>query len=82
MLSQPVVYLNIIYLSIISSFICFVLWSLAIKKIGAIKTANYVYLNPISTILASFLVLNESITILAFLGCIMILSGVFVANRK
>ena len=76
------VILNILYLSVVSSFVCFVVWSLAIKKIGAVQTQNYIYLNPISTVITSALFLSEPMTLIAYLGCALILLGVIVANRQ
>lgn len=52
------------------------------KKIGALSTSNYVYLNPVTTVLASALFLNEPMTIMACVGSALILLGVYIANRK
>ena len=52
------------------------------KKIGAMATSNYVYLNPITTIMASALFLQEPMTLMAYMGSALILLGVFIANRK
>lgn len=80
MLAKPAVYGNIIYLGVVASFTCFVTWSWVIKTIGALKTSNYVYLNPCTTVLASAIALNEPMTILAIVGSALILSGVFLVN--
>ncbi|MBO4659664.1 MAG: DMT family transporter [Prevotella sp.] len=81
-LRQPVVWMNLLFLSVVASFLCFLWWSVAVKKIGAIPTSNYVYLNPITTIVASALFLQEPMTLMAYTGCALILLGVFIANRK
>jgi drug/metabolite transporter (DMT)-like permease len=54
----------------------------AVKKIGALRTSNYVYLNPITTVIASALFLNEPMTAIAYAGSMLILLGVYLANRK
>ena len=79
---DPAVWGNLLFLGFIASFACFVLWNLAIKKVGAISVSNYVYLNPISTVVCSALVLHEPTTWIAILGSALILSGVFVANKR
>lgn len=79
-LTRPVVWGNLAFLGIIASFACFVLWSLTSKKLGALKASNYVYLNPISTFVASALVLDEPMTAMAAAGCACILAGVYLAN--
>ena len=64
-----------------ASFLCFLWWSVAVKEIGALATSNYVYLNPITTIVASALFLQEPMTLMAYTGSALILLGVFIANR-
>lgn len=71
---------NLLFLGFVASFLCFLLWSWAIQRIGALKTSNYVYLNPVTTVVASALVLNEKMTWMAIAGSAMILAGVYLAN--
>ena len=80
MLCQPSVWGNLIFLGFVASFVCFVVWSWVIKQIGAIEATNYVYLNPLTTVVASAVALNEPMTSLAFIGSGLILLGVFLAN--
>lgn len=81
-LCLPVVWMNLLFLSVVASFLCFLWWSIAVKKIGALSTSNYVYLNPITTIIASALFLQEPMTLMAYTGSALILFGVFVANHR
>lgn len=78
----PAVTGNLLFLGIVASFACFALWSLVSKKLGALTVSNYVYINPISTFIASALILDERMTWLASLGCPCILLGVYFANVK
>jgi len=80
-LLRPAVAGNLIFLGIIASFACYVLWAVAIHRIGAIKTSNYVYINPLSTVVASWLVLSEPMTPVAWLGAVLILLGVGLSNK-
>ncbi len=77
---RPVVWGNLLFLGFVASFACFALWSLASQKLGALKASNYVYLNPVSTFVASALVLDEPMTLMAAIGCACILIGVYLAN--
>ncbi len=77
----PAVAFNLLFLSIVASFLCFLWWSVAVNKIGALHTSNYVYLNPITAVLASALFLNEPMTAMAYIGSALILAGVYVANK-
>ncbi len=80
--SHPAVWLNLLFLSVVASFLCFLWWNVSVEKLGALRTSNYVYLNPITTIVASALILHEPMTIMAYIGSGLILLGVFVANKK
>lgn len=79
---KPDIWMNLLFLGVIASFVCFLLWNWAIGRIGALKTSNYVYLNPLTTVIASALFLHEPLTPMAILGGALILSGVFLANRS
>ena len=81
-LFQPAVWMNLVFLSVVASFLCFLWWSVAVKKIGALRTSNYVYLNPITTVIASALFLQEPMTAMAYAGSLLILLGVYLANKK
>ena len=80
--AHPVVWANVLFLGFLASFVCFLSWSHAIQKIGAMRTSNYVYLNPITTVVASAAVLHEPMTWLSGVGSALILAGVFFANRS
>ncbi len=78
----PGVWMNLLFLSVVASFLCFLWWSVAVKKIGALSTSNYVYLNPITTVMGSAVFLREPMTVMAYAGSALILLGVFIANHK
>lgn len=78
---RPVVWGNLLFLGFIASFLCFVLWSWVSKRLGALIASNYIYLNPISTVIFSALVLNETMTWLAYVGSALILTGVYLSNQ-
>lgn len=75
------VWTNLVFLGIIASFACFALWTVVNKRIGALSASNYIYLNPISTVVASALFLDEPMTLIAYAGSALILLGVYVSNK-
>ena len=81
MLFTPKVVLNLLFLGLIASFLYFVLWTLVIAKIGAMTSSNYLYLNPISTVVISAFVLDEPMTAIAYVGSALILAGVIISNK-
>ncbi|MCL2073334.1 MAG: DMT family transporter [Marinilabiliaceae bacterium] len=80
-LLKPVVLYNLLFLGIIASLLCYFLWNTAIKKIGVIHVTNYIYAIPLVTLITSYIVINERIAPLAIVGSIMILSGVYLAQK-
>jgi drug/metabolite transporter (DMT)-like permease len=72
----------VLFLGVIGSGLCFVLWSLAMDRLGVVVTNNYVYVNPFSTMIAAGLVLDERISAMGIIGSAFILLGVFIADRK
>jgi len=80
-LADTVVWSNLLFLGVIASFACFVLWNLALKKIGVLSTSNYIYLNPVTTMIASAIFLDEPVTWVAYVGCFLILAGVYLSNQ-
>jgi drug/metabolite transporter (DMT)-like permease len=57
-------------------------WSKLLSKIDASKAAIYLYIIPVMTILIGYLWLRELPSLLACLGGVAILGGVFVANSN
>ena len=78
---RPVVWGNLLFLGFVASFMCFVLWSWVSKQLGALVASNYIYLNPISTVVFSAIFLGETMTLMAFIGSSMILFGVYLSNK-
>ena len=82
LLCKPTVAGNLIFLGVLASLVCYVTWNMVIEKLGAINSTNYLYLNPVVALVASYLVLDERITLLAIIGTVMILAGVALSQRK
>ena len=81
-LLRPEVLWNLLFLSVVASMICYILWNWVIGKLGAVIATNWVYFNPITTIIFAWLLLHEQITVWFLLGTILILSGMYLAERK
>lgn len=78
---QPAVIGNLLFLGVVASLFCFVLWNGALKELGTIKVTNYLYFVPLVTLLASYFILQEPVTPVALAGCVLILTGVYIAER-
>lgn len=80
-LLQPVVIFNLLFLGIIASMLCYIMWNTAVKELGALRVSNYIYIIPLVTLLTSRIVIHESITLIALTGSILILCGVYLAEK-
>ena len=79
---RPDVMWNLIFLGSIASLACFLAWNWVMKRLGVVVTTNYVYLNPVVTIVFAWIILSEQITVYLLLGTVLILAGMYLADRK
>ena len=77
-LTAPVNLGNLLFLGLIASLLCYAVWNKVTERIGALVTANYIYLNPLVTCIASYLVLDERLTVSMMVGGIAILTGLYI----
>ncbi len=73
---------NLLFLGCIASMGCFLAWNWVMKKLGAVVATNYVYFNPVTTIIFAWLILSEQITLWFLLGTLLILVGMYLADKK
>lgn len=79
-LIQPKLLLNILFLALFCSLFAYLMWAVINGKIGAVKASNYMYFQPVVTLIFSFLLIGEKITLIGISGCAMILLGVWLAD--
>ena len=82
MFGQTAVWGNLLFLGVVASLMCFIAWNYVIDKLGNVTSVNYVYLNPVFTLLTATILLGERITPLSGLGCAAILAGVIWAGTQ
>ena len=80
--SRPQVFGNLLFLGCLASMICFLTWNWCISKLGMVKATNWVYFNPITTMIFASWVLNEKITPYFLVGATCILLGMYVTDKK
>ena len=81
-LLEPQTMAELLFLGAIASTLCFYLWGLAIRGLGVVVATNYVYFNPVVAILCAWIVLSETITPWFLLGTVLILVGMYFADKK
>ncbi len=73
---------NLLFLSTIASLFCFALWNRIMLTIGNVTATNYVYLNPVFTLIGSIIFLGESMSVTSGTGSAMILGGVILSGLR
>jgi drug/metabolite transporter (DMT)-like permease len=68
------------YSAVFAIAISYVIWYASVKRVGNSKTAIYGYLSPIFTIIFAYLLISERITLLQFVGALIILGGVYLTR--
>lgn len=81
-LFRPEVILNLLFLGLIASLAGFIAWNLAMDKLGNVTSTNYVYMNPVFTLIFAVAFLGERMTLSGALGSLAILAGVFLAGLR
>ena len=78
---RPDVLANLLFLGCVASMLCYLAWNWVIKKLGAVIATNYVYFNPVTTVIFAWLILSERITIYFLIGTLLILTGMYLCNK-
>ncbi|WP_313259063.1 DMT family transporter [Lacrimispora sp.] len=69
----------VFYYGVFVSFLSYVLWFKGIERVQASSSAVFTSIVPVSSIILSALVLNDSILFVHIIGLICIISGIFVS---
>lgn len=73
--------LNMLFLVVFCSLLAYLLWNYAMKMIGAVSTNNYLYLQPLVTMIVAYFTLGEHISLTGYLGCILIIGGLIISDK-
>ena len=72
--------LQLAYLGIVGSAICFLFWNIAIRQIGVLTTTLYIYSIPLVTLVISAIFLHEKITFMGVLGIFLVIAGMLLGT--
>lgn len=72
---------HLLFLGIIASFLCFVLWNVCLRRLNTIVVSNYIYLVPVVSIITSTLILDENINAAIMIGASMVIIGMYLAGK-
>ena len=82
LLARPVVWANLLFLGVVASGFCYALWNAVMRRLGAVRATNYIFFNPLVTMLTAALCIGERITAPALAGAAIILCGMWHAERR
>lgn len=80
-LLNPVMVANLLFLGLVASATCYVMWNKSAGILGVVKTSAYIYLSPIITVACSVAVLGEPLTWQIALGVAFTIAGLVLSER-
>ena len=79
---QPMNALNLLFLGVFASALCFRTWNHSVDTLGATTTSKYLFVMPVITLVAQVIYEKSGVSIYAGIGMALILAGLFVSNLK
>lgn len=80
-ISAPRYLMNFLFLVIMCSLAAYLVWNEAMKYLGPVTANNYLYMQPLVTMIAAYFVLGENIYLLGYIGCVLIIGGLIISDK-
>lgn len=75
-------WISILFLGLFCSGIAYVIWAYSLRDLESAKVGAFLYFEPLVTVFAAWILLNESITLLMIISGIIITLGVVLVNKE
>ena len=72
---------NLGFLALFCSLISFVVWNFSMRELGPVNSNKYIYMIPIVTLVAAYIVFGEQIAVMGWIGCAMVIGGLVVTDK-
>ncbi|MDE7180249.1 MAG: DMT family transporter [Muribaculaceae bacterium] len=79
--TQPSFLLNFLFLALFCSLAAYVIWNEVMRILGPVTANNYLYFQPIVTMIAAYFILGENIYLLGYIGCVLIIGGLIYSDK-
>lgn len=79
-LIKPANALNLIFLGVIATSLCFFTWNIAVRILGSVKTSIYLYGQPVVAALAAVPLLHEHLTLPVVTGIVLTVVGLIISQ--
>lgn len=73
---------HLLFLGIFVSAVAYWFWGKALEVMEAAKVSSFLYFEPLATVIAAVILLNEPILLMSGAGGLLIIAGVMIVNRK
>lgn len=73
--------LSLLFLVVACSLLAYILFNYAMKTIGSVTANNYLYMQPLVTMVVGYFALGETISLLGYLGCVLIIGGLIISDK-
>lgn len=80
-MSHPSYLFNFLFLVLVCSLSAYIVWNLVMKALGPVTANNYLYFQPVVTMISAYFVLGENIYLLGYIGSIMIIGGLVYSDK-
>ena len=80
--TRPLNIMNLLFLGVLASAACFVMWNRACKALGVVRTTVGLYLTPIVGVMFAAIFLGEGLTVMSMVGGALIVVGVVLATLR
>lgn len=80
--SNPLNWVNLMFLGLGASAFCFVAWNKACAWLGTVRATIGIYLIPVVTIIFAFFALGEKITAMGLCGALLTILGLVISEWK
>ena len=73
--------LNLLFLVVICSLVAYIIWNYALKSLGPVAANNYLYMQPLVTMIVAYFTLGEEISAMGYIGCVLIIGGLIISDK-
>ena len=75
-------WISILFLGLFCSGVAYVIWAYSLRDLESAKVGAFLYFEPLVTVFAAWVLLNESITVLMIISGMIITLGVVLVNKE
>ncbi len=80
-IAHPTMIMNFLFLVLFCSLAAYVIWNEVMRILGPITSNNYIYVQPLVTMIAAYFVLDEKIYLMGYIGCALIIGGLIYSDK-